>query len=84
HLSDDGYYRNCIRYLHFNPIKHGVAYDLSSYDWTSYQILTSELPDESNLLARDRVLARFGGLDKFKQFHQAGRGGFELAEFLEI
>lgn len=66
-VQDDAYLRRLIFYIHANPRKHGLVDDFRNWPWSSYPALTGK---GKTRLAREAVLALFGGLDGFLEFHR--------------
>ncbi|MCB9350139.1 MAG: transposase [Lewinellaceae bacterium] len=70
-VENEGYFTYLIYYIHFNPQKHGIVSDFTSYYWSSYRIFLSSAPTH---LFRKEVLEWFGGLEAFIQFHRMDEG----------
>jgi REP element-mobilizing transposase RayT len=66
-LNSPTYQKEVIRYIHFNPIKHGFADRVQDWEFSSFNSLIST---KETLLERAEVLNWFGGLDTFKSLHQ--------------
>ena len=66
-VTSDAYFAALVRYIHFNPQKHGFVTDFRQYPYSSYQLMLS---NQSTHLMRDVVLEWFGGKDTFIEFHQ--------------
>ncbi len=66
-VTDAVYFRQLIVYHHFNPVLHRFCKDLQDYPFSSYH---DHIGQESTLLERDLVLARFGGIAAFMERHQ--------------
>jgi hypothetical protein len=56
-----------IKYIHLNPVKHRVVKDLSTWRFSSYNVICS---DSETFVARENVLRWFGGLNEFKWQHE--------------
>ena len=76
-IEDEDYLKNCIYYVHNNPVKHGYVENLRDYPWSSYKSILSDKPTE---LKRDFILQLFGGKENFKQWHS----DFQLASVDEL
>ncbi len=65
-VLDEGQLMATVRYIHLNPTKaYGIP--AKQYRWSSY----SEIVRSSVAIAnRDRVLALFGGVERFMTFHE--------------
>ena len=66
HVDSLAYLKRLIVYHHFNPQKHNFIEKFEQYPWTSYRTLIS---DEETFLARDKVIDKFDGLNKFIEAH---------------
>jgi REP element-mobilizing transposase RayT len=65
-VSNDSYFSELVRYIHFNPQKHGFTRDFTQYKHSSYHELISE---ENTRLDRETVSECFGGMNGFHSFH---------------
>lgn len=65
-IIDENYLCDLIKYLHFNPVYHGICKDPMDWKWTS---LHTFLAAKKTKIKRKEVLQMFGGLDKFKLAH---------------
>jgi REP element-mobilizing transposase RayT len=65
-ITDEAYLRNLIRYIHFNPVKHGYTEKILRYPHSSFiHIVTNN----NILVARNDVLDWFGGIELFLEQH---------------
>jgi len=69
-IDTEEYVTNLIKYIHLNPVKHGVAKNVSEWKFSSYNLLCS---DGKTFLAKSRTLEWFGGLEEFKKYHEDTR-----------
>jgi len=65
-VSNDSYFSELVRYIHFNPQKHGFTQDFTQYKHSSYQELISE---ENTRLDKKTISEWFGGMNGFHSFH---------------
>ncbi|MDZ7720709.1 MAG: hypothetical protein U5K72_17965 [Balneolaceae bacterium] len=65
-ISQDDYFANMIRYIHFNPVIHGFTKNARNWSFSSYR---AYLSNKNSLLERDEVFEWFGGEDELKRFH---------------
>ena len=79
-IETDEYLTHVIRYIHLNPVNHGVVKDVSKWKFSSFNIILS---DQETFLAREKVLEWFGGVGEFKRYHQSGLPG-QLPESLKL
>lgn len=56
-----------IHYIHHNPVHHGLTRQIESWRFSSYPALLSQTKSK---VAREQVLALFGGREQFVKFHQ--------------
>lgn len=66
-VNSETHFGHLIYYVHTNCKKHGLQDDFINYQWSSYQAMVMNKPTK---LERDFVLAWFGGLSAFINFHQ--------------
>lgn len=79
-IEDETYLLGALRYIHQNPIKAGIADDISDYRWSSYHAYVS---DSGGVSAKQRefMLGLFGNNQaQFRQFHDES----DDTEFLEM
>ena len=65
-IENENYLRDCIVYIHNNPVKDGYAVSAAEYKWSSYNAIISDKP---TLIKREHVLNLFGDLEKFHYFY---------------
>ena len=65
-VTSEAYLFHLIKYVHFNPQKHGFVADFREWQHSSYQTLISSSPTK---LAREKVLQLFSGLEAFEKEH---------------
>ncbi|MGB0432333.1 MAG: transposase, partial [Bacteroidia bacterium] len=65
-IDSESYYSEVMRYIHHNPVKHGLMNDFANYPWSSYNALISM---NSSFLNREYVFNWFGNVDNFVDFH---------------
>ncbi len=78
-VDSESYFSEMVRYVHFNPQKHGFVNDFKNYPYSSYHNLLSQKP---TFLARAEVLDLFGGRDEFAKFHLRDSDEDGLDKFL--
>jgi len=61
------YLMQAVRYIHFNPQKHGLVSDFRAWPYSSYR---AHLSTQATRLRRDDVLEWFGGREGFIIAHQ--------------
>ena len=65
-VTSEAYLFHLIKYIHFNPQKHGFVANFREWQHSSWQTLISSSPTK---LAREEVLKLFGGLEVFEKEH---------------
>ncbi len=66
-VADDRYFVALVRYIHFNPQKHGFVQDFREWPYSSYHAHLSAKPTR---LKRDEVLSWFNGPSRFAEAHE--------------
>jgi putative transposase len=66
-VKSDTHLMTLIRYIHHNPVHHGLTQQLNNWHYSSYSAFFSSVPSR---IMRSDVIALFGSIDAFKQFHQ--------------
>ena len=62
--------KDCIFYVHSNPVHHSLTKSFIDYPWSSYPIILSDGPTK---IMRQEILALFGGKEEFIQYHSNHR-----------
>lgn len=57
---------NVIKYIHLNPVTHGLVKDVSRWKFSSYNTLCA---NGETFLAREKVIQWFGNVEEFKNCH---------------
>jgi len=65
-INTDSYLTEVIKYIHWNPQKHGIIQDFKNWNYSSYR--TFFFKNES-LVEIDWVLDWFGGIIEFEKNH---------------
>ena len=78
-VTSDAHFMALVRYIHFNPQKHGFVSDFWEYLYSSYQAMLS---DKATRLKRDVVLEWFGDRAAFVEFHRDLPGLGDLADLV--
>ncbi|HEY5508580.1 MAG TPA: hypothetical protein VIK29_07915 [Paludibacter sp.] len=65
-IDNRPYFKNCLIYVHQNPVKHGFVERLSDYRYTSYNTILS---DKVTHLKREKVLTLFENKADFVLSH---------------
>jgi REP element-mobilizing transposase RayT len=65
-IDRDEYLTNVIKYIHLNPVTHGLVKVITQWKFNSYNAICS--PRET-FIAREKVLKWFGGVENFKLAH---------------
>ncbi len=67
-ITGEAHFVHLIKYIHFNPQKHGFVDDFREWKHSSYEALCSTAPTKLN---RKETLWYFGGLEAFKKEHES-------------
>ncbi len=78
-VTEEAYFVQLIRYIHFNPQKHGLVDDFREWPWSSYHALQSR---GSTKLARDEVIQWFDDTTNFVAFHQGAVDEHRIASLI--
>lgn len=65
-IDNRSYFKNCLIYVHQNPIKHGFVEHLSDYRYTSFNSILSETVTH---LKKDKVMSLFDNRAHFELSH---------------
>jgi putative transposase len=66
-LDTADYQKETIRYIHYNPVKHGFTDRVQDWAFSSFHSLISDKPTK---LARDTVMEWFDGREAFLELHK--------------
>ncbi len=75
-IESDSHLLSLIRYIHNNPVHHGLVAHLEDWRYSSYHALSNQAQTQ---LARQAVLDMFGGIAAFVAFHQQPADNSEIA-----
>jgi hypothetical protein len=67
-IIDEAYLHSLVKYIHKNPVKHGVQADFQSYPFSSYHDLAN---GKKTFLLKEDVFQWFGSQDAFVSYHLA-------------
>ena len=66
-VDDESYIMAMIYYCHRNAVHHGFVNDLRDWEFSSYHSIIS---NDNSLVATDKVIERFGNINKFESAHK--------------
>ena len=66
-VSTDAHLMSLVRYIHNNPLHHGLTEQLETWHYSSYSAFFSSTPSRVKCA---EVIALFGSIAAFKAFHQ--------------
>ena len=66
-IHNDESLKDCIFYVHSNPVHHSITKSFMDYRWSSYPVLLS---DEPTVIKREEVFNLFGGKEEFINYHR--------------
>lgn len=67
-VESETYFTKLIHYIHANPVHHGFVKNLHEWNYSSYYAFSSQ---KQTSLQRNQVLAWFGGIEAFEEFHKS-------------
>lgn len=80
-VTDEFYLKHLIRYIHLNPVKHGICKNCDDYKYSSYRAFLSKYPD--SILSKEDALEFFNAdLLEFLEFHRARQDDEEIKRFV--
>lgn len=65
-VLNPGYLETLVRYIHWNPQKHGFVSDFREWEYSSYHLLRSSTP---TFLKRQELMEWFDQPSAFEEFH---------------
>ncbi|MEY4905905.1 MAG: hypothetical protein RLZZ292_3720 [Bacteroidota bacterium] len=80
-VREERYYKNLVRYIHNNPVKHGFCARAEDWDYSSIHAYNSL---KFSLLERNEVIDWFGSADAFWGFHALGEDSSDLFSLLDV
>lgn len=78
-VGHNSYFTQLIKYIHFNPQKHGLVKDFRDYPHSSYH---SHLLTKTTKLKRTEVLSWFGNTNEYQKFHSALNQENKIIDFI--
>ena len=66
-IDNESYITRMVLYCHLNPQLHDFVTDFKDWSYTSYHAITNK---DNSLIASQKVVNWFGGIDAFKKAHQ--------------
>jgi putative transposase len=80
-VDDEFYFKHVVRYVHLNPVKHGICTTIDDFKYSSYRSFFSKNPN--SLLSRADALEFFNGdLLEFIEFHRIKHDDEEIKRFI--
>ena len=67
-ITNEAHLVQVVRYIHFNPQKHGLVDDFRGYPFSSFPAFRST---QASHLKRNEVIEWFCGLEQFDEFHSS-------------
>jgi putative transposase len=67
-VNSEAYFTQLVYYIHSNPQHHNLINDFRKWRWSSYNSVLSEMATK---LKKQEVIAWFGGLETYKQYHDS-------------
>jgi REP element-mobilizing transposase RayT len=79
-VEDSKYLKYLIFYIHFNPQKHGLVKNFSSYNFSSYYPIQNT---EGPIISHNLILSFFGSdVNEFKEFHRELHNENRIVKYL--
>lgn len=66
-ITDEGYFRKVMHYIHYNPVKAGLALSPKDWKYSSYRTIIS---NRETKLQREEAISYFNDLNNFKYCHK--------------
>jgi REP element-mobilizing transposase RayT len=79
-VTNDRYFCTLIRYIHQNPVRHGIVDNLSDWPYSSYDAI---LHDKQTRVAKTAVFDWFGSPAQFQDAHQTEVDEHLLEQLIE-
>jgi len=79
-VEPGGYFLDCSRYIHLNPVRAAMVRCAEEYLWSSYRSYLG-LDSVVDWVYSKRVLAEAGGLDRYKAFMESGLEVDDISPF---
>jgi putative transposase len=67
-INSEQYYKELVRYIHLNPIKHDISENFEKYEWSSYFRI---LQNRQSGLEKSAIISWFADKVNFQEFHHA-------------
>jgi REP element-mobilizing transposase RayT len=80
-IDNNSYLQNLIKYIHYNPVKHGICEHPLEYTWSSYLTCVSKKPTK---LRRNETISFFENIENFKLFHNQNEDFTSLEKSLNL
>jgi putative transposase len=78
-INSNEYFTAILLYIHCNAQKHGLVRHFATYPYSSYQNYINNTYDK---LSKTEILEWFGGMDRFKNQHEAYRLDLAVRNFI--
>lgn len=79
-IENKQHFLNTVIYTHRNPIHHGFCNGFNEWSYSSYFDFVN---GDDSLVQVEKLLKMFGGLQSFKEQHQANIIGFRKLNDIE-
>jgi len=66
-ITSDEYIRQLIRYIHYNPVRHGFKSDIRKWEYSSYNSIVLK---QDSCINQIELLKFFNSLEEFIEFHE--------------
>jgi REP element-mobilizing transposase RayT len=80
-VTDEAYLKHVVRYIHLNPLKHGLTIKWDKYQYSSYRIFLSS--HSQHFLAKEDAMVHFNNdLLEFIDFHHSEHDDGDIERFI--
>lgn len=80
-IDNRNYFFNALRYIHFNPVHHGLVADIQDWTFTSWHSYVSYKPSK---ISTKEVLKNFKSLNSFQDRQRSNQGLEKYALDMEL
>lgn len=80
-IGDENQLLDCIKYIHLNPVKAGLASSPALWQYSSYREYLSG--NKNSYLNTNAVMDYFSDITEFREFHELDMIGYKSKHFSE-
>ena len=79
-IDDEHYLKYIIFYIHYNPVKHDIVNNMSSYKYSSYNRFNYKI--NSNIKIDEVLNGIFNNINDFTDFHNHYKSEKKIKDFI--